>query len=504
MKTLERRAIPSAGVGVARGRWRSTALVVLLAAVVLLPLLGHKALAEWDEGIYAEVSREMLRTGWVVPHWNGEVWFEKPPLMLWVTAAFFKVFGVNELWARMGSALAGVGLVGVLHGWLERRKGRLTAWFCTVVLLATMGFLRVARVGELDVLLSLGCCVALIGLTKVDEGEGGWGLFWGGFAVAAMTKGAAAAVVPLTAVVFAVVQEWRLSKFGRAFWLGLWGFGVVVLPWHLAMWRTFGERFWAEYVGLHVMARATSQIEGHVSHWWYYGVVLVATAMPFVLLWPVAAVDLWRRRELRVWVVFAVVVLVFYSVVQTRLPHYVAPIYPAMAVVTAVWLGERLRPFVEARRPLGFWVKWAVVAAVVWGLSVAVTGRMRRELRETKLADGRLMPNNAEAIGLLKDVSGRTQGVEGPLLVWRDGPHRSIATDVFYSGRAVQIVELSPGGGERNRYSYDPRALSEAVLEGPRLILVDKSLLAQLPAGMLYQQIAAKDGVAVGRIWRVR
>jgi hypothetical protein len=255
-------------------------------------------------------------------------------------------------------------------------------------------------------------------------------------------------------------------------------------------------------VGLHVMARATSQIEGHVSHWWYYGVVLVASAMPFVLVWPVAAVDLWRRRELRVWVVFAVVVLVFYSVVQTRLQQYVAPVYPVMAVVTAVWLGERL--LAAGKRPLVFWVRWVVLVAMVWGASVAVTGRMRRELRETKLADGRLMPNNAEAIGLLKEVSARTQGVGGPLLVWRDGPHRSIATDVFYSGRVVQTVEASPNMEGRNRYTNDPRALGEGLGAEPRLILLDKSLLEELPAGVMYQQIAAKDGVAVGRIWRVR
>ncbi len=401
--------------------------------------------------------------------------------------------------------MAGVALVGILHGWLEGRKGRLTAWLCTVVLLGTLGFERVSRVGEMDVLLSLGCCVAMIGLTKVDEDEvGGWVWFWIGFAAAVMTKGAAAVVVPLGGVVFAVVQRWRWEKFDRAFWLGLLGFGMAVLPWHVAMGRLFGERFWAEYVGLHVMARATSQIEGHVSHWWYYAVVLVTTAMPFVVVWPVAGVDLWRRRELWVWVVFAVVVVVFYSVVQTRLPQYCAPVYPAMAVVTAVWLGERLRLLMSKRREVGFWVKWGAVVVAVYVVSVLATAPMRRGLRETKLADGALMPNNAEAIGLLKDVFGRGQRVGGPLLVWRDGPRRSVATDVFYSGRVVEMVELSPNVEERNRYTNDPRVLADVVGAEPRLILLDKSLLVEMPAGLMYQEIAAKGGVTVGRIWRVR
>ena len=94
----------------------STALAALLACAVLLPLLGHKPLAEWDEGIYAEVSREMLGGSWIVPHWNLHLWLEKPPLMLWITAIFFKLFGVTEFWARAGSTFSGIAIVALLHG----------------------------------------------------------------------------------------------------------------------------------------------------------------------------------------------------------------------------------------------------------------------------------------------------------------------------------------------------------------------------------------------------
>src|ERR1700734_890088 len=74
----------------------STLLATILACIVLLPLLGHKPLTDWDEGIYAEISREIFSLGVLVPHWNYQPWFEKPPLMFGITAAFFKLFGVNE------------------------------------------------------------------------------------------------------------------------------------------------------------------------------------------------------------------------------------------------------------------------------------------------------------------------------------------------------------------------------------------------------------------------
>ncbi|HTD55044.1 MAG TPA: phospholipid carrier-dependent glycosyltransferase, partial [Silvibacterium sp.] len=171
----------------------SLSLAVLLSAAVLLPLLGHKALADWDEGIYAEVSREFLGRGWLIPHWHFHPWFEKPPLALWITAVFFRLFGVNEFWARFGSALASIGIVSLMHAVALRLRGITAAWISTAILLSTFGFLRVARMGELDALLTLGCLIGLCGLAKVREGEQrGWYWFWIGFAIAVMTKGAAA------------------------------------------------------------------------------------------------------------------------------------------------------------------------------------------------------------------------------------------------------------------------------------------------------------------------
>ena len=267
----------------------STAWATLAGCVVLLPLLGHKPLAQWDEGIYAEVSREALSRGWWVLHWNQQVWMEKPPLMMWVTAVFFKLFGVSELSARAGSALSGVAIIGISHAWLTNKRNTLTAWLNTVILLGTFGFLRICRVGETDVLLSLGCLIALIGLTQVDESDHrGWYLFWIGFAIALMTKGAASMVLPGTALCFAALQRWGWERLGRACWIGLTLFLLFVLPWHLIMLHLFGSAFLADYFGLHVWKRATEQIEGHSTRWWYYLEVLLVSGAPFVLVYPLA------------------------------------------------------------------------------------------------------------------------------------------------------------------------------------------------------------------------
>src|SRR5919107_1706872 len=81
--------------------------IASVAAVVLFVKLGANSLAAWEEAIYAQVSKEMARGGdWLTPHWAYRPWFEKPPLFMWLTALFYRLFGVDEFWARAPSALS--------------------------------------------------------------------------------------------------------------------------------------------------------------------------------------------------------------------------------------------------------------------------------------------------------------------------------------------------------------------------------------------------------------
>ena len=515
----------------------STGLATLLACAVLLPLLGRKPLTDWDEGIYAEVAREMLSTGLLVPHWNHQLWFEKPPLEMWLTAALFKIFGVNEFCARAASALSGVAIVGLLHSWLTARRDALTAWLSTIILLATFGFLHVCRVGETDVLLSLGCVSALIGIAEVDRPNlAGWYLFWIGFAIAVMTKGAAAVVLPISAVLFAATQRWRSSSFGRSFLLGLALFLLLVLPWHLAMFHLYGNQFLAEYFGLHVLTRATEQIEGHATHWWYYLKVLLVSAPPFVVLYPFALIHAFRpRRENspahpptrtvisteaqrsgetcnpnpRVFAIFAIAVIGFFTLVETRLPHYIAPAYPALSVVTAIYIADRLHAPLSRHMPASFWIKLALPTAAIWVAAVLLTAPARKSLHSARLADGTTLPDNKDSAAVLRAAFHEPQLTlatqdGGPLLLWRDGRISSIATDVFYSGRQVRQVTLlsPPPNAPTDRYTFNPIPLAEAVVREPRLILLDKALIPHLPSGLRYTPIQSGITVELGSIVR--
>jgi 4-amino-4-deoxy-L-arabinose transferase-like glycosyltransferase len=474
----------------------SVCSATLLAAAVLLPLLGRKVLASRDEAIYAEVAREFLGHNWLVPMWHFHPWPEKPPLAIWVTACLFHLFGVTNFWARAVSALSGVGIVAVVHALAGRLRGVGAAWLSTAMLLTIPGFLHVCVRGEMDAPLTFACCLALWGLVKVREGRlAGWYLFWTAFAAAAMVKGAASITLLLTLIVVMAWSRWGWKSLGRPFALGLLIFLALVLPWHVYMLHVFGMGFLREYLGFHVMQRATSPWGGRATPPWYYVTAMVAYASPWVVLFPFALVRAAGRRALRETFVFAMVVLVTFSAMATRAPRYVFPAYPALVWMSADWVAAWL-----ATRSRRVWVGFAVGAAALCGLAVPLTKHLRSRLGG---AAGNVITDRSdrEAPGLLMLGLKQAGPVADPVLLWQqDVAMQEMPTLLFYGRRPMQQVYLGmmPDTlGEAKRYS-DPEPLRDYVDQQPHLILMEKRLAGEIPSGMEFREIASGKTLEVG------
>jgi 4-amino-4-deoxy-L-arabinose transferase-like glycosyltransferase len=481
----------------------SAALAMLLAAIVLLPLLGHNRLTDWDEGIYAGISRAMLAHNplsagtWLVPHWNLQPWLEKPPLELWLTALTFKLFGISELTARLTSALSGILLVGLLHAWLSLRRGALTAWFSTLLLLSTLGFQHVARVGEMDVLLSLGLSLSLIGLAELctpTSSARAWYLFWVGFAIALMAKGAASATLFFTLLTLLLLDPSLRRRLRSHFFY---------------MFHGFGNLFLDQYLGLHILARATTQLEGHITPWWFYLRVLLVSAAPVVLLYPIALYRALPNRTLRPFALFALFEFTLFTLVQTRLPHYIAPLYPVLSVLTAVWLANWITPQLRASaHPSTLRLKLAASAIALYLLGTLLTATPRKSLHSPRLPSGIVVPDNREQVALLKQVFHHPQplvaNTPGPLLDWRSGTYNPIPTTVFYAGRPVQQVTLTPPPDAPviYKYTFDPIPLTQAMNTSgspqPRLILLENTLLPTLPTNLIFRPLATSTTLSLG------
>jgi len=313
-------------------------------------------------------------------------------------------------------------------------------------------------------------------------------------------------VVPITLVLVVLIERWRSRHFARPFWSGMAMFLAIVLPWHIAMMQRYGAVFVSEYLGLHVMSRATAQIEGHITHPWYYLGVLFVSAIPWVLLYPFAVVATFRWPELRYLRLFSVVavsVLIYFSVVQTRLPHYVAPVYPAVTLITAVYTAEKLRAWRVPQAAAVHRAGWVLAALAVWGVGALVTSAPRKKLHSAKFAPGAPPPDNHELAQLLKSVRQRSGLPEGPLLLWNAAHDVPITPAVFYAQRPVRQVNLCPdvNGEPIDKYTNDAQSLVAATAVGePRLILLDKSLLAGLPANEEFVPLESGRTLEVGTI----
>jgi 4-amino-4-deoxy-L-arabinose transferase-like glycosyltransferase len=256
---------------------RAKALLLVLFGLALFIFfwrLGATSLDDWDEAIYAQVAREMVQNGdWITLHWGGEVWFEKPPLLIWATAFLFSIFGVSEFWARAASAFSGVGVI-VLVYLIGKRLYRSAAigFLAAIILLTVPHFVHLARFGTTDVMLTMFIFLAIYGYLRARENvHWWWYLVWLACALAILTKSAAGIVAP-AAVVIALVLERELVTASRhpPFWGGILVASVLVLGWHLGMYGMHGQAFTDVYLGRHVMERATAAIHGHIGDRHFY------------------------------------------------------------------------------------------------------------------------------------------------------------------------------------------------------------------------------------------
>ncbi len=362
-------------------------LVSLFCAAVLFGWLGSSPLWDRDEPRNAGCAAEMLASGnLIVPIFNDQLRFQKPVLTYWLMIVAYQLFGISEFAARFFSALLALGtcLMTWRIGWrlLDWRCGMLAA----MILPGTVMFGVAARAATPDAPL-LFCFVAVL-LAFVEMNGSGWRQneneitgrfpFWWAVALyglaglGALAKGLAGVVPPLAVIgMFLMVERGMQARFLFPNGAGYWGQGlkrigrivaprnflgalfsmrpvlgslVILLvagPWYVAVgMATEGEFLRLFFLREH-LGRATEAFEGHSAGFWFYPAVLLAGFFP----WSVFAVpvtgDLILGNEpdgrrarwfLMGWVG---VVVGLFSLASTKLPSYVTPCYPALALLTA-------------------------------------------------------------------------------------------------------------------------------------------------------------------------
>jgi len=318
---------------------------LIVCAAAVLALWGVWGYDLWapDEPYFGEGAREMIADGqWAVPHVNGEVTTDKPPLFFWLIALFSLPFGkVLSLTARLPSVLASLGTV-----WMTMRLGRRLAGdtagaLSGIVLMTTYLFWDKARTAQIDALLS---CLILVALSAFEafragdaDGRRAGLLFWTAAGLAVLAKGPVGVLIPVGIALTVLAFDRDLGAWKRfAPWTGPLVFIVIVASW--MAFATLGGHgaysVWGAFEK-HVLNRAIHGMH-HKQPPWYYLTVLPAQLLPWSALVPGALVYAWRRRgdaNDRFLLVHALFVCVFFSIWTEKRDLYVLPAYPAFALL---------------------------------------------------------------------------------------------------------------------------------------------------------------------------
>ena len=360
-------------------------LVWAVALGLVLGGIGSFGILDNNEGLYAEIPREMLASGdwrlWVIPHLNGLPYMEKPPLLYWLTALSFALFGESEWSARLEPARSSLSCVGMLL-WFgrttgHRRAGRLAA----LVFVSGLGVTAMSHVLMFDMLLTALLTGALMFAYRSVAEQKPVLLRWSYafLAGAVLAKGFVALVLfGLVAVAFTVLRRQGAAGFLRGVvawfdWRALLVFFVIAAPWHIAASLTEPIFAWFYFINEHVL-RFLGKREPHDYYsgaWWYYLPRMAIYLFP----WSFLVISVLARKVhspedggLKRFLFLAwLLPLVFFSISSAKANYYLVAVMPFAAFHLALTIEERewLPPVLRALPGLLIAILASLLLAVV-------------------------------------------------------------------------------------------------------------------------------------------
>jgi 4-amino-4-deoxy-L-arabinose transferase-like glycosyltransferase len=346
----------AAEIFLARPSPRSSLWIVVapLAGLCLL-LFGYRLGGPgfWtDESIYAQTAREMARSGdWITPTLCGKLYLIKPVLYHWLAAVSFHLFGETELAGRLPQALAGT--VAVLAAALlaARLFGRKAGFLAGAILATSPGFALGARVAGMDALLTAAVTLCLscffMGHQEPSRRRA-WFLAAGFFTgIASLAKGPVGIAVPVMVVLaFLLVRgEARMAISPGAIQGSAAGL-LTAAVWYVPAWTLNGKRFTETFWLKNNLARISEPVSDHAGPITYYLPIFLLAFLPWSFPFVVAA----ARAAFRVTprkrgpapdaataflVSWFAVPFLFYSLIATKLPGYILPVFPAAALLVS-------------------------------------------------------------------------------------------------------------------------------------------------------------------------
>lgn len=347
---------------------RAWIFLFLAIAIFYLYGLGAFPFVGPDEPRYAEVAREMFaRHDLITPTLGGMPWFEKPVLLYWMVMAGYRVFGVSEYAARLGVALCPL-MIGVVVYRIARRvamsgesRGSSASFarWTTLIFLSSAGAIVFSRAVSFDMVLTLTVAVALGCFFLWDAADKKnialLPAFYFFVGLSLLAKGLVGIIIPFGVIGFYLIlrREWPSRALLASL---LWGIPLLVAVaavWYGPMYARHGWTFIDQFIIQHHFARFATNKYHHPQGFYFYFTILPLLALPWTIFLVAAFFGArswqWRgdspRDRMRVfalaWIVMPVVM---FSFSRSKLPAYILPILPALALLAS----DRLEKFLKS------------------------------------------------------------------------------------------------------------------------------------------------------------
>ncbi|MGF1581971.1 MAG: ArnT family glycosyltransferase [Gemmataceae bacterium] len=344
---------PAKAAGNESSRWLSWLILIVLPSAILYPCMSYH-LFEPDEGRYAEIPREMLARGeWVVPYLQGKPYLDKPPLLYWMVMISYVCFGVHAGAARLIPTLALHGCILLNYAFGKRYFGERAAFWGALSLFFTPYFVGVSRLLVLDGVLTLFVTLALYtAFESVRKTTLSWS--WWFFSavmsgIGVLSKGPVILVLifpPLLTYLWLTNGLRQITM--RAFVVYLGITGLVAFPWYLMMCLRVPE-FAYYFFWKHNVQRFLDPFD-HLQPFGFYVPIVLLGCLPATFLFFDYAKFLFSGRqeivtkrspELGFFLMAGLWCLLFFSMSGCKLPTYILPAFPPMALAFGSYLVSR-------------------------------------------------------------------------------------------------------------------------------------------------------------------
>jgi len=327
---------------------------LLLASLILWLIgLGNLPLRDWDEGTYAIVAREIYHTGnWLYPTIQGDPFLLKPPLMQWLIAICYHIGGVQEFTTRFpGAFLTALGVpLLYLIGRLAFREN-LPALFSALVYLTLLPVVRHGRLAMLDgMTISFFLLLLFCVLKARDNKKYALGI---GFCLGliTLTKGMLVVVLAGIAGLFILANKQLAILKNPFLWIGMLLGNFPAIAWYFAQWQHYGDIFLQVHFQSQAFDRLGKAVEGNTGPVWYYLLEVIKYGFPWLLFLPGGLYLSWKNRDTAWGCLTLIGTIVYFAIVSlmgTKLPWYIMPVYPFLALaiganLSFIWQGGKFR-----------------------------------------------------------------------------------------------------------------------------------------------------------------